>query len=115
MAQAQVRNTAGGVVSTVDLNEQVFGVERNDTLIHQAILRIQANRRAGTHRHQDARRGQRHDGQVVPPEGDRPGAPRRTDRPTVPQRWRRVWSPPAVVRAGNAAEDAAQGALLGPL
>ncbi len=49
MAQAEVRNTAGGVVSTVDLNESIFGVERNDTLIHQAILRIQANRRAGTH------------------------------------------------------------------
>lgn len=49
MAQAQVRNTAGDVVSSVELNDGIFGVERNDTLIHQAVLRIHANRRRGTH------------------------------------------------------------------
>jgi len=49
MAQAQVLNTAGAAVSTVELNESIFGVERNDTLIHQAVLRIYANRRRGTH------------------------------------------------------------------
>lgn len=49
MAQAQLRNIAGDVVSTVELDDKVFGVERNDTLIHQAVLRIQANRRSGTH------------------------------------------------------------------
>jgi len=49
MAQAQVRDTAGSIVSTVEMDERIFGVERNDTLIHQAVLRIQANRRRGTH------------------------------------------------------------------
>src|SRR5438270_8905760 len=49
MAQAQVLNTAGAAVSTVELNDSIFGVERNDTLIHQAVLRIYANRRRGTH------------------------------------------------------------------
>ncbi|MDQ2827458.1 MAG: 50S ribosomal protein L4 [Chloroflexota bacterium] len=49
MAQAEVRNTAGGVVSSTELDDRIFTVERNDTLIHQAVLRIQANRRAGTH------------------------------------------------------------------
>ena len=49
MAQAQVHNTTGAVVSAVELNDAIFGVERNDTLIHQAMLRIQANRRRGTH------------------------------------------------------------------
>ncbi len=49
MAQAEVRNTAGGVVSSTELDDRIFAVERNDTLIHQAVLRIQANRRAGTH------------------------------------------------------------------
>lgn len=49
MAQAQVHNTAGDVVSAVELSDTIFGVERNDTLIHQAVLRIQANRRRGTH------------------------------------------------------------------
>jgi len=49
MAQAQVLNTSGAAVSTVELNESIFGVERNDTLIHQAVLRIYANRRRGTH------------------------------------------------------------------
>ncbi len=49
MAEAQVRNAAGAVVSTTPLDNAIFGVARNDTLIHQAVLRIQANRRAGTH------------------------------------------------------------------
>ncbi len=49
MAQTQVRDTAGGVVSTIELSDSVFAVARNDTLIHQAVLRIQANRRRGTH------------------------------------------------------------------
>ncbi len=49
MAEAQVRNAAGAVVSTTPLDDAIFGVARNDTLIHQAVLRIQANRRAGTH------------------------------------------------------------------
>jgi len=49
MAQAEVRNTAGGVVSSTELDDRIFAVERNDTLIHQAVLRIQATRRAGTH------------------------------------------------------------------
>lgn len=49
MAEAQVRNGAGDVVSTVELNDTIFGVTRNDTLIHQAVLRIQANQRSGTH------------------------------------------------------------------
>jgi len=48
MAQAQLRTTAGDVVSTLDLNDDIFAVERNDTLIHQAVLRIQANMRSGT-------------------------------------------------------------------
>ncbi len=49
MAQAEVRNAAGGVVSSTELDDRIFAVDRNDTLIHQAVLRIQANRRAGTH------------------------------------------------------------------
>lgn len=49
MAQAEVRNTAGGVVSSTELDDRIFEVARNDTLIHQAVLRIQANRRRGTH------------------------------------------------------------------
>lgn len=48
MAQTQLRTTAGDVVSTLDLNDDIFAVERNDTLIHQAVLRIQANQRSGT-------------------------------------------------------------------
>ena len=98
MAQAQLRNTAGGVVSTVDLNETIFGVERNDTLIHQAVLRIQANRRARHARYQDARRGQRYDGQVVPPERHGPRPARRADGPAVPQGRCGLRTPPAVLR-----------------
>ena len=48
MAKTDVRTVTGDVVSTAELDDRIFGIERNDTLIHQAVLRIQANRRQGT-------------------------------------------------------------------
>lgn len=46
--QLPVRNMAGHEVGTIELNEKVFGVKRNDTLIHQVIVAQQANKRQGT-------------------------------------------------------------------
>jgi large subunit ribosomal protein L4 len=46
--QVSVYNTSGQVVKTVDLDESVFGVEPNVSVMHQALLRQQANARLGT-------------------------------------------------------------------
>ena len=48
MPQVSVYNTTGQVVKTVDLDESVFGVEPNVPVMHQALLRQQANARLGT-------------------------------------------------------------------
>ncbi|MBI3964554.1 MAG: 50S ribosomal protein L4 [Chloroflexi bacterium] len=47
--QVPVYNAAGEVVEQVELSDRVFGQPRNIPLIHQAVLRQQANRRQGTH------------------------------------------------------------------
>ncbi|MFZ2975716.1 MAG: 50S ribosomal protein L4 [Candidatus Moraniibacteriota bacterium] len=40
-----VYNTAGQEVEKMDLSEAVFGVKKNDVLIHQAMVAIQSNQR----------------------------------------------------------------------
>ena len=44
-----VRNSRGENVSEMDLSDVVFGAPINEPVMHQAIVRQQANRRAGTH------------------------------------------------------------------
>lgn len=47
--QATVYNLAGAAVDTVELNDAVFGIVPNTSVVHQAVLRQQANARLGTH------------------------------------------------------------------
>jgi large subunit ribosomal protein L4 len=47
--QATVKNSEGRVVDTVELDERLFNVPMNSTLVHQAMVMYQANRRQGTH------------------------------------------------------------------
>ena len=47
--QATVYNLTGAEVGTVDLEDAIFGIEPNETVVHQAVLRQQANARLGTH------------------------------------------------------------------
>lgn len=47
--QAQVYNLAGEVVDTLELNDYIFGIEPNIAVLHQAVVRQQANARLGTH------------------------------------------------------------------
>lgn len=47
--QADVYDTTGTVVGRVDLDETVWGIEPNIAVMHQALLRQQANARKGTH------------------------------------------------------------------
>jgi large subunit ribosomal protein L4 len=47
--QAQVYNLAGEVVDTLELSDYIFGIEPNVAVLHQAVVRQQANARLGTH------------------------------------------------------------------
>ena len=47
--QVSVRNQSGDTVETIDLNDAVFNVPMNRSLVHQAMVIYQSNRRQGTH------------------------------------------------------------------
>ncbi len=48
--QVPVRNMAGETVDTIDLRDDVFAIEPNVAVMHQALLRQMANARLGTHK-----------------------------------------------------------------
>jgi len=45
--QASVYNLAGEVVANIEISDKVFGVPFNEALVHQSVLRQQANARQG--------------------------------------------------------------------
>lgn len=45
-----VRNMVGETVDEIDLRDDVFGIEPNTAVMHQALLRQMANARLGTHK-----------------------------------------------------------------
>lgn len=47
--QLAVKNKAGAAVSSIEVDERVFGIEPNVAVMHQVVVAHQANRRAGTH------------------------------------------------------------------
>jgi len=47
--QVDVYDTTGAVVGGVELDETVWGIEPNIAVMHQALIRQQANARKGTH------------------------------------------------------------------
>src|SRR5215210_5325543 len=47
--QIDVMSTAGAVVGQAELDDSVWGIEPNIAVMHQALLRQQANARKGTH------------------------------------------------------------------
>ena len=47
--QTDVRNIAGEKVGEVELRDDIFGIEPNGPVMHQALLRQLANRHLGTH------------------------------------------------------------------
>jgi len=49
MTQVPVKNVRGEVVGSVDLDDQVFGIEPNRAVLHQAVVTQLANQRRGTH------------------------------------------------------------------
>ncbi len=46
--QAPVYNLAGEVVENIEINDTVFATPFNEDVVHQAVLRQQANKRQGT-------------------------------------------------------------------
>ena len=48
MAKVSVYNMEGKEVGTMDLSDAVFGVEINENLVHQAVIKQLADRRQGT-------------------------------------------------------------------
>src|SRR5689334_20043398 len=47
--QATIYNLQGEPQDTVELNDAIFGIVPNEGVVHQAVLRQQANARLGTH------------------------------------------------------------------
>lgn len=47
--QVSVRDLAGNVVEDIELRDDIFGIEPNVSLMHQALVRQLANARQGTH------------------------------------------------------------------
>jgi large subunit ribosomal protein L4 len=47
--QVDIHDTAGSVVGQTELDETVWGIEPNIAVMHQALVRQQANARLGTH------------------------------------------------------------------
>ena len=47
--QVQIRNQSGDTVDSIELDDLVFNVPMNRTLVHQAMVMYQSNRRQGTH------------------------------------------------------------------
>ncbi len=50
MAQVPLRNLAGEDMGTVEVSDAVFGAPLNEALVHQAVVRLLANLRLGTHK-----------------------------------------------------------------
>jgi large subunit ribosomal protein L4 len=49
MASIPLRNSEGKDLGTLDLPDAIFGVDYNESLVHQAIVTEEANYRQGTH------------------------------------------------------------------
>ena len=49
MSKLEIKNLNGEKVKDIKLNDNVFGIEPNDTVLHDAIVLAMANQRQGTH------------------------------------------------------------------
>jgi large subunit ribosomal protein L4 len=48
--KVDVKNSSGKKVGNLDLRDDIFGIEPNTSVMHQALVRQQANARLGTHK-----------------------------------------------------------------
>ncbi len=82
-----VRDPDGKQAKPITADDLVFGLKPHLAVVHQTLLAQLANRRAGSGKHQDARRGSGEHGEASPSEGDRTGPP--GQRPFAPYASRR--------------------------
>ena len=47
--QVSVKNQSGDALASIELNDAVFNVPMNPSLVHQAMVIYQGNKRQGTH------------------------------------------------------------------
>jgi large subunit ribosomal protein L4 len=47
--KVDVRNASGAKIEEIELRDDIFGIEPNTVIMHQALVRQQANARLGTH------------------------------------------------------------------
>lgn len=48
--KVEVKNTTGAIVGELELRDDIFGIRPNVSVMHQALVRQQANARLGTHK-----------------------------------------------------------------
>ncbi len=48
--KVDVKDSSGKVVGERELRDDIFGIEPNTSIMHQALVRQQANARLGTHK-----------------------------------------------------------------
>ena len=92
MPKVKLYNVAGEAAGEIELNDSVFGVDYNEAVIHQAVVRQMANERLGTHATKT--RGLVRGGGKKPWEGHRPCQSRIHPLPTVGRRWYRIRTDP---------------------
>ena len=49
MSKLEIKNLNGEKVKDIKLNDNVFGIDPNDTVLHDAVVLARANERQGTH------------------------------------------------------------------
>ncbi|MCW2277815.1 50S ribosomal protein L4 [Heliophilum fasciatum] len=50
MPKVAVYNVEGSQVGELELNEEIFGIEPNEAVVHQTVVALQAAKRRGTHK-----------------------------------------------------------------
>ena len=75
MPKVKLYNVAGEAAGEIELNDSVFGVDYNEAVIHQAVVRQMANERLGNRRAPavpESDPSAPHCGSAVVPYSDRP-------------------------------------------
>ena len=94
MPKVKLYNVAGQETGEIELNDSVFGVDYNEAVIHQAVVRQMANERLGTHATKDKRPRPRRRQEALETERHRPCQSRIHPLPTVGWRRHRIRTDP---------------------
>ena len=87
MTSLTTKTATGGTGTSVDLPEEIFGIEPNVAVMHQVVTAQLAAKRARHAQHEDPRRSVRWWREAVAPEGHRP-RPAGLDPLAALARWR---------------------------